>query len=295
MTTPDSTRLPVLVLGATGGQGGAVAAALIRAGRPVRALVRDPAAPAARRLAAAGAQLATGDFTDPAALSAAMQGAAAAFALTTPFESGPGAELEQGRAIIEAAAAARLGHLVFSSVAGATQDTGIPHFESKAAVERVLTASGLPHTVVAPTYFYDNALGGADRLRRGVLDLPLPADHQLQQLDRTDLGSFVELVLRDPATFAGRRIELASDAPTPAQMSQALSAALGRPVRFDEVPMSAVRQGSPDMAAMWGFLRGRGYQADIGALHRGYPEVAWSTFRAWAQRAAGPALAPPAA
>ena len=294
MTTPGSTLPPVLVLGATGGQGGAVAAALIRAGRPVRALVRDPAAPAARRLAAAGAQLATGDFTDPGALTAAMQGAAAAFTLTTPFESGPGAELEQGRAIIEAAAAARLGHLVFSSVAGATQETAIPHFESKAAVERILAASGLPHTVVAPTYFYDNALGGADRLRRGVLDLPLPADHQLQQLDRTDLGSFVELVLRDPAAFAGRRIELASDAPTPAQMSQTLSAALGRPVRFDEVPMSAVRQSSPDMAAMWGFLRGQGYQADIGALNRDYPEVAWTSFRAWAQRTAGPALAPPA-
>jgi uncharacterized protein YbjT (DUF2867 family) len=141
MTTPGSTLPPVLVLGATGGQGGAVAAALIRAGRPVRALVRDPAAPAARRLAAAGAQLAAGDFTDPETLTTAMQGAAAAFALTTPFESGPGAELEQGRAIVEAAAAARLGHLVFSSVAGATQETGIPHFESKAAVERILAAS----------------------------------------------------------------------------------------------------------------------------------------------------------
>ena len=295
MTTPGSTLPPVLVLGATGGQGGAVAAALIRAGRPVRALVRDPAAPAARRLAAAGAQLAAGDFTDPETLTTAMQGAAAAFALTTPFESGPGAELEQGRAIVEAAAAARLGHLVFSSVAGATQETGIPHFESKAAVERILAASGLPHTVVAPTYFYDNALGGAEQLRRGVLELPLPAGHQLQQLDRTDLGSFVELVLRDPAAFAGRRVELASDAPTPAQMSQALSAALGRPVRFEEVPMSAVRQGSADMAAMWEFLRGRGYQADIGALNHDYPEVAWTSFRTWAQRTAGPALAPPAA
>jgi hypothetical protein len=99
-------------------------------------------------------------------------------------------------------------------------------------------------------------------------------------------------VLRDPAAFAGRRVELASDAPTPAQMSQALSAALGRPVHFEEVPMSAVR--GADMAAMWGFLRGRGYQADIGALNRDYPEVAWTSFRAWAQRTAGPALAPPA-
>jgi NAD(P)-dependent dehydrogenase (short-subunit alcohol dehydrogenase family) len=91
MTTAGSTLPPVLVLGATGGQGGAVAAALIRAARPVRALVRDPAAPAARRLAAAGAELARGDFTSPEALTVAMQDTAAAFALTTPFESGPGA------------------------------------------------------------------------------------------------------------------------------------------------------------------------------------------------------------
>jgi uncharacterized protein YbjT (DUF2867 family) len=49
---------------------------------------------------------------------------------------------------------------VFSSVAGATSSTGVPHFQSKAAAERALSASGLPHTVAAPTYFYDNALGG---------------------------------------------------------------------------------------------------------------------------------------
>ena len=46
-------RGPVLVLGATGGQGGAVAAALLRAGRQVRALVRDPASARARQLSAA--------------------------------------------------------------------------------------------------------------------------------------------------------------------------------------------------------------------------------------------------
>jgi uncharacterized protein YbjT (DUF2867 family) len=81
-----------------------------------------------------------------------MRGTAAAFALTTPFESGPGAEVAEGQAIIGTAAAARLPFLVFSSVAGAAAGTGVPHFESKAAVERALAASGLPHAVVAPTY-----------------------------------------------------------------------------------------------------------------------------------------------
>jgi uncharacterized protein YbjT (DUF2867 family) len=279
----DDTDQPVLVLGATGGQGGAVAAALMRDGRPLRALVRDPAAPAAARLAAAGAELAVAEFTDRTALTAAMRGTAAAFALTTPFESGPAAEVEQGRAIIAAAEAAGLPFLVFSSVAGATAGSGVPHFESKAAVERELAGSGLPHTVVAPTYFYDNALGGYQDLLRGTLELSLPEDHPLQQLGRSDLGALVRLVLADPGRFTGRRIELASDAPTPAQMSQALSAALGRPVRYREVPVSAIR--SPDMAAMWRFLRGEGYQADIAALRRDYPEVGWTSFAAWAEQA----------
>jgi uncharacterized protein YbjT (DUF2867 family) len=284
MAMHDDQPRPVLVLGATGGQGGAVAAALLAAGRPVRALVRDPSSAAARKLAAAGAGLAAGEFTDRDALAAAMRGAAAAFALTTPFESGPGAEVAQGQAIIGAAAAARLPYLVFSSVAGATAGTGVPHFESKAAVERVLAASGLPHAVVAPTYFYDNALGGYQDLLAGTLELPLPAGHRLQQLGRGDLGAFVALILADPAAFAGRRFELASDAPTPAQMSQALAGALGRPVRFREVPLP----GDPDMAAMWRFLRGAGYQADISGLRRDYPAVAWTSFGGWAAQAFRP-------
>ncbi len=213
-----------------------------------------------------------------------MRGAAAAFALTTPFESGPPAEVAQGNAIIEAAITARLPYLVFSSVAEATAHTGVPHFESKARVEQALAATGCPHTVVAPTYFYDNALGGYQDLLDGVLELPFPADRRLQQLDRSDFGSFVEMVLTDPAASAGHRIELASDAPTPAEMSQALSDALGRPVRFRETPMAAVSRRSSDMAAMWEFLRGPGYQADIAALRRDYPAIGWTSFGTWAAR-----------
>jgi uncharacterized protein YbjT (DUF2867 family) len=213
-----------------------------------------------------------------------MKGTGAAFALTTPFESGPEAELAQGEAIVAAAEAASLPFLVFSSVAGATAHTGVPHFESKAVVERRLAASEIPHTIVAPTYFYDNVLGGYQELLNGVLDLPLPAGHRLQQLARPDLGRFVALVIRSgPGAFAGRRIELASDAPTPAQMSAALSSALGRPVEFTETPMSLVRAGSADMTAMWDFLRGDGYQADIDGLRRDYPDVGWTSFAEWAR------------
>jgi hypothetical protein len=157
----------------------------------------------------------------------------------------------------------------------------VPHFDSKAIIEKDLAASGLPYTITAPTYFFDNALGGADRIAAGILDLPLPPDRPLQQLARPDLGAFVAKVLLDPKPYLGRRIELASDAVTPAQMAEALSVAEGRPVRHQQTPLESIR--NPDMHAMWRFLNGPGYRVDIDALRTANPDIAWTSFVDWAQ------------
>jgi uncharacterized protein YbjT (DUF2867 family) len=274
---------PILVLGATGGQGGAVAAALLDGGVRVRAMVRRPGEPRARRLVERGVEVVGGSLDDRSALVAAMAGVGAVFALTTPFEAGVDAEVAQGRAIVAAAVDAQVPHLVFSSVAGADQHTGVPHFESKAIIEKDLAASGLPYTITAPTYFFDNALGGegADRIAAGILDLPLPPDRPLQQLARKDLGAFAAKVLLDPKPYLRRRIELASDAVTPAQMAEALSVAVGRLVRHQQTPLESIR--NPDMHAMWRFLNGPGYRVDIDALHTANPDIAWTSFVDWAQ------------
>jgi uncharacterized protein YbjT (DUF2867 family) len=272
---------PILVLGATGGQGGAVAAALLDGGVRVRAMVRRPGEPRARRLAERGVEVVGGSLDDRSALVAAMAGVGAAFALTTPFEAGVDAEVAQGRAIVAAAVDAQVPHLVFSSVAGADQHTGVPHFDSKAIVEKDLAASGLLYTVTAPTYFFDNALGGIDRINAGILDVPLAADHPLQQLGRPDLGAFVAKVLRDPTRYVGQRIELASDAVTPAQMAEMIGTAVGRQVRHEQTPLESI--GNPDMYAMWRFLNGPGYQVDIEALHKANPDIPWMSFADWVQ------------
>ncbi|PPJ14069.1 NmrA family transcriptional regulator [Nocardia nova] len=276
------THPPVLVLGATGGQGGAVADALLSRGVAVRAMVRDPQGRRAQQLDERGAELVSGSLDDRAALAAAMANVAGVFALTTPFETGVDAEVRQGRAIIGAAGDAGVPHLVFSSVASADQNTMIPHFESKAVIEQELTASGLPATVVAPTYFFDNALGGRRELLDGVLELPIPSDRPLQQLAREDLGQFVAHVLREPDRYLGERVELAGDAPTPADMAADIGDALGRPVAHRQTSLEAI--GNPDMHAMWAFLDAGGYRVDIEALHRATPEVEWTSFRSWALR-----------
>jgi uncharacterized protein YbjT (DUF2867 family) len=145
----------------------------------------------------------------------------------------------------------------------------------------------VPYTILGPTYFFDNALGETDQILAGVLELPLLSGRPLQQLARPDLGAFAAEVLTHPDQYLSKRIELASDAPTPAQMATALGGALDRPVRHEPLSLDAI--GSPDMHAMWEFLNGPGYQVDITALHDAHPHLSWTSFAGWARDTFAPA------
>lgn len=280
--------MTIAVLGATGGQGSAVVAALLEAGQQVRAVVRDPAGARARALAASGVDVVPGEMTDADSLTAAFSGATAAYGLTTPFQDGLDAEVAQGTAIIEAASRASLPHLVMASVASADRHTGIPHFETKARVEQALTRSGLPATVVAPTYFYDNALGALEEVAAGEIAMALPAHTPLQQVSRLDLGRVVAAVVADPGRWIGRRVEVAGDDPTPARMARIVGDAAGGPVAFRRIPMERLRQANPDMAAMFTYLTESGYQVDLAALRADFPGIQWTSFADWAQEQSWP-------
>lgn len=267
------------VIGATGATGGAVAGALVERGLRVRAIARNPQSPRAQKLSEEGIEIAVADLGDEQALADAFTGVTGVFAVTTPFEEGPDIEVAQGLHIIAAAVKARVPHLVYSSVSNADQHTGIPHFDSKAEIEEALAASGVPHTIVGPTYFYDNMLGGIDDLQSGRFSLPLPQTTPLQQLSRRDLGRFVAAILQEPQRFTGLRIDIASDAPTPRQMTAALEHVLGYPIELITYDPSQIT--SADMRAMFSFLSEHGYSADIADLHRRYPEIGWQTFSDW--------------
>ncbi|MGB8403686.1 MAG: NmrA/HSCARG family protein [Mycobacterium sp.] len=267
------------VIGATGATGGAVTAALKHRGSQVRAITRNLHSARAQHLSQTGVEVLAADLHDVEALAHAFTGVTGVFAVTTPFEDGPDAEREQGLNLVTAAEKAQVPHLVFSSVGGADQHTGIPHFESKAAIEATLTDSGVPYTIVGPTYFYDNLLGGLDELRAGRFTLPIPPNTPLQQLSRNDFGRFVATVLHDPLRFIGARIDVASDAPTPSQMVMALHRTLGHPI--DLATPDPAQIDSPDMRAMFTYLSEHGYSADIVGLRQTYPEVGWQRFEDW--------------
>jgi uncharacterized protein YbjT (DUF2867 family) len=273
---------PVLVTGATGHQGGAVLEALVARGVNVRALVRVPTSERALALAQRGVELFAGDLLDPVRLASAMSGAGCVFGLTV---AGAGAEQElaQGHAIIAAASEVGLPHLVLASVASAQQAPEVPHFASKATLEAAALHSGVPTTVIAPTWFFENLLAHRQDIVSGVMALALPADRPLQAVALGDLGELVaEVIARGPSPRS-RRIEVAGDEITPGAMATALSEVIGVDVHHDEVALAALGPPTGDMGAMYAFLAHTGYRVDIPALREEFRDVRWHSFSEWAR------------
>ncbi len=277
--------ITVLVAGATGQQGGAVARLLLQKGHRARALTRRPESPAAESLRALGAEIVKGDLEDGVSVQRAAEGADAFFLVATPFGRGVEAEVRAGKRAAEAAKVAAVKHLVYSSVAGADRSTGIPHFDSKRQVERHLEKLGLPYTIVAPVFFMENLLGPTflEGLRAGKLSMPLPASRRLQMVAVADIAGFVRLVIERPSEFHGKRVDIASDNLAGPEMAEILAHAVGSPIGYVEALLAQVRVQSEDLARMWEWFDRVGYDADIEGLRRDHPDVGWHAFGDWAR------------
>jgi uncharacterized protein YbjT (DUF2867 family) len=292
-----SAKLDVLVTGATGKQGGQLARELLARGYAVRALTRKPDSPAAAALAERGATILAADFEDQQSLERAVRGVDTVFAMSTPFEGGEEAETREGINLVRAAKAAGIGHLVYSSVAGADRATGIPHFDSKYKVETEIRRSGVPFSIVAPVSFMDNFLSGwlGDGIARGTLSMPLPATRRLQQIAVIDIARFAAFVIERRDDFIGKRIDIASDELTMSTAAAVLTEVTGRHIEYSPTPMDSVRQSSEDLARMFEWFDRVGYDADVVGLRWLYPEIGWHRFSTWAREQDWPAIAAPAA
>src|SRR5712664_1206234 len=251
----------ILVAGATGQQGGAVARSLIKRGHRVIGLTRS--ASKLKALAAAGIEGVQGDLIQRAS--------------PTPFGPDfsvhPEEEVLQGTTAIDAAKAASVRHLVLSSVASADRNTGIPHFESKAKVEQYMRASRVPHTIVRPVAFMDNYVSPwmTSSLQRGMMEVPLPPTTRQQLVAVKDIGEFVARAFDDPKAALGKTVELAGEELAFGDLPAALSKKLGHPIRYVEQPEEEARNRMGDDGfRMFQFFKTIGYQVDIPAL-----EAAW--------------------
>lgn len=276
----------ILVTGATGTQGGALAGELLGAGHRVVAMTRKPDSPAARALAARGATVVTGDLDDDASLRRAVQGMWGVFGVQNTWEAGVEGEEAQGHRFATIAHAAGVRHYVYASVASADRHTGIPHFENKFRVEQTIRGLGFPsYVIVRPVFFMDNFLGpwfkpGIDG---GHLTMGLTPSTRLQMIARADIGKYLLAAFERFEALNGQGIDIAGDELTMPEAARHIAEAAGHAVTHVPVPVDEVRKQSADYAAMLEWFEATGYDADIAVNARTFG-IRPTPFADWAKQ-----------
>lgn len=256
----------ILVTGATGHQGGAVARELLARGHKVKAMTRKPASLAAAGLGARGAEVVPGDLDDAASLEKVLRGAWGVFAVQNAAEAGVEREEEQGHRIATLAMQQGIHHFVYTSVGSAHRKTRIPHFDSKWRIEQTVRTAGFPSwVIVRPVFFMDNFLSPWMKpvIEQGRLMIALQASTRLQMIAVSDIGKYGALAFEDAARLNGREIDIAGDERTMPETAAILGKAVGRTITFQQVPISEVRKMSEDVALMMEWFDRVGYDADI--------------------------------
>jgi uncharacterized protein YbjT (DUF2867 family) len=284
MTNHDKT---ILVAGATGKQGGAVATRLLADGWNVRALTRDPQRPAAARLAEAGAELATADLDDLESLARAAQGVYGIFSVHAgTFEGSPYFEdqtHEQRSAANIAKAAGEAGAtlVVHSSAIGVGTDMEekLPMLAAKCAAEAAIRAGSVPVTVLRPGSFMENYFAAMRGLRDGTLVTPLWETTREPLVATADIAAFAAAAFAQPEEYKGLSFELAGDLLTQRQIADAIGAAANREVPYVTVPIEAMREISLDMANGLEAVNRNTFDIDIAALRVRHPGLL--TFSQW--------------
>lgn len=303
----DPGSAPVLVTGATGRQGGATARALLAAGTPVRALVRDPATDRAKEVEALGAELVTGDLHDRDSVVRAAQGARAVFSVQMPAMTGDrfdfAGEEEQGVNLVEGAKAAGVRQFVHTSVSGAGQHTEVPGWAegrwatmeptlgAKSAIQDRVREAGFTHwTLLKPGFFMENFLPSMAFLfprgvDGGIVSVLKPAT-RLSLAAVADIGAAAAAAVADPERFDRVELELASDYLSMTEIAAVLSRTLGTPLAApDMTEEEAFAAGMPGMGASHEWMNAVGMP--------GRPEharefgIPLTGFEEWAQRHLG--------
>lgn len=274
MTQQTNAEQIILVIGATGNQGGAVARHLLQRGKfKVRALVRDENKPASLALKQAGAELVKGDLGDRTSLDCACMDVYGVFSMQD-FKDGLDTEIHQGKAVADAAKGANIQHFVYSSVGSAERNTGIPHFDSKFQVEQYIRAIELPYTILRPVFFFYNYNMMRRVVEKGSLSGPLSPETKLQQLSEDDYGAMVAEVFERPTDFMHREIEVASVEMTMPEIAAGFSRVLGKPVNYQQILFEAFeQQAGEEVTIMYRWFENVGYIADFAQLKRDFPAL----------------------
>lgn len=228
----------ILVTGATGNVGRQVVSQLGERGFAVRALVRDPHSAGLPE----DVDVVAGDLSDPGSLEPQLDGADAVF-LVWPFTT-PDAAHKLGPAVIDALAA-RARRIVYLSAAAAAQQPDA--FWS--VIERLIESSGLEWTFLRPSGFAANTRMWAEQIRSGdVVRWPY-GDAVRALIHERDIAAVAVHALVHDDLIATRPVLTGPDRVTQIEQVRAIGVAIGRTLRWEELPREKARE---QLITAWG-------------------------------------------
>jgi uncharacterized protein YbjT (DUF2867 family) len=222
----------ILVTGATGHVGGAVAKLLSERGQPVRLLVRDRS-----KAPKLGAEIAVGEYGDAASLAQAFDGVETAFIVSAHAPPGERAVLHAQA--FAAAERARVKHVLYLSLQGSSPTSRYPYSRDHFASEAALRATGLPHTIMRSGKYTEQLLEPELIDREGVIRGPV-GEGLIAWFSRADAARVVATLLTGAP--AGIVEPTGPEALTLRETAARLSQLSDRPIRCEDVPVSRVRE-----------------------------------------------------
>ena len=275
------TKQTIVIVGATGAQGGGLARAILddpRSGFHARALTRHTDSDKAQALARLGAELVAADLDDLASLESAFAGAYGAYCVTNFWEHfSPQRELEQAANLASAARQAGLAHVIWSTLEDTRNwmtidDTRmptlmgkykVPHFDAKGEANRLFSDQGVPTSFLLTSFYWDNFIHfgmGPKPGPDGKLAITLPMDDKkLPGIAVEDIGRCAYGIFKAGSEYLGKTVGIAGEHLSGTQMAEAFSRALGREVVYNNVPPEVYRgfgfPGAEDLGNMFQFKR----------------------------------------
>lgn len=232
----------IFVTGGTGNQGGAVARNLALQGFTVKVLTRNTASAKAQNLKKLNIQLVKGDLNNADTYREHLKDVYGIFTVQT-FEDGIEKEIKQGISLATLAKEFDVMHFLYSSVAYAHLNTGVPHFDSKFEIENHIRQLGVHFTIVRPTSLYENFL--IPQVKKGILKgkltQPINRDTIQQFIAAEDIGKACVKIFQNRDMYLGRTIHLAAEQLSTQEVAEIFSNVLGKKIEYKKLPVLITR------------------------------------------------------
>jgi uncharacterized protein YbjT (DUF2867 family) len=271
----------IAVMGATGAQGSGLARAILKDKNSefaVKAVTRNTSTDKAKELAKLGADVVEADIDDIQSLKKVFAGCYGAFCVTFYWAHlSPEKELAEAKGMAEAAKAAGLKHVIWSTL----EDTRkwipldddrmptlqgkykVPHYDAKGEANKFFEQAGVPTTYLNTSFYWDNFIyfGSGPQKDEGenyALVFPM-GNKKLPAIASEDIGKCAYGVFKRGSEFIGKSLYISGENLTIKQMADAMTKALGVKVSYKEVSPEVFRSfgfpGADDLGNMFQFKR----------------------------------------